>query len=74
MRLGTPFEPVMVIDNKDKATVAEADVRKLVRDARERKLAIAALVTRDESQLRQADRQRRWAQEDGVWLLRSTPA
>ena len=32
------------------------------------------LVTREESQLRQADRQRRWAQEDGIWLLRSTRA
>jgi hypothetical protein len=69
---GNALEPTMVVDNKDKATVAEADVRKLVRDARERKLAAAVLVTRDESQLRQADRQRRWSQEDGVWLLRST--
>jgi hypothetical protein len=64
----------MVIDNKEKASVTEADVRKLVRDARERKLAVAALVTRDESQLRHADRQSRWGQEDGVWLLRSTRA
>ena len=32
------------------------------------------LVTRDESQLRHADRQRRWAQEEGIWLLRSTRA
>jgi hypothetical protein len=69
---GNALEPVMVIDNKDKATVVEADVRKLVRDARERKLAVAALVAREESQLRQVDRQCRWAQEDGVWLLRST--
>ena len=71
---GNALEPSMVIDNKDKATVAEADVRKLVRDAKERKLAVAVLVTRDESQLRQADRQRRWGQEDGIWLLRSTRA
>jgi len=71
---GNALQPIMVIDNKDKATVAEADVRKLVRDARERKLPVAVLVTRDESQLRQADRQCRWAQEDGVWLLRSTRA
>ena len=69
---GNALEPTMVVDNKDKATVAEADVRKLVRDARERKLPVAVLVTRDESQLRHLDRQRRWAQEDGVWLLRST--
>ena len=71
---GNALEPGMVVDNKDKATVAEADIRKLVRDARERKLAVAVLVTREESQLRHADRQRRWAQEDGVWLLRSTRA
>jgi hypothetical protein len=71
---GNALEPIMVIDNKDKATVAEADVKKLVRDARERKLAVAVLVTREKSQLRHTDRQRRWAQEDGVWLLRSTRA
>jgi DNA repair exonuclease SbcCD ATPase subunit len=71
---GNALEPIMVIDNKDKATVAEADVKKLVRDARERKLPVAVLVTREESQLRHVDRQCRWAQEDGVWLLRSTRA
>jgi len=71
---GNALEPLMVVDNKDKAAVAEADVRKLVRDARERKLAAAALVTREESQLRHADRQRRWGQEDGIWLLRTARA
>ena len=71
---GNAIEPCMVVDNKDKATVAEADIRKLVRDARERKLPVAVLVTREESQLRQADRQCRWGQEDGIWLLRSTRA
>ncbi len=71
---GNALEPGMVVDNKDKATVAEADVRKLVRVARERKLPVAVLVTREESQLRHADRQCRWAQEDGIWLLRSTRA
>ncbi|MGA2608311.1 MAG: hypothetical protein ABSH01_12750 [Terriglobia bacterium] len=71
---GNALEPSMVVDNKDKATVAEADIRKLVRDARERKLPVAVLVTREESQLRHADRQCRWGQEDGVWLLRSTRA
>jgi hypothetical protein len=69
---GNALEPSMVVDNKDKATVAEADVKKLVRDARERKVPVAGLVTRDESQLRHVDRQCRWGQEDGVWLLRST--
>src|ERR1035438_583337 len=71
---GNALEPIMLIDNKDKATIAEADVRKLVRDARERKLPVAVLVTREESQLRLVDRQCRWAQQDGVWLLRSTRA
>ena len=71
---GNALEPIMVIDNKDKATVAEADVRKLVRDARERKLPVAVLVTREESQLRHVDRQCRWGQEDGIWLLRSPRA
>jgi hypothetical protein len=31
---GNALEPSMVVDNKDKATVAEADIRKLVRYAR----------------------------------------
>ncbi|HXH51517.1 MAG TPA: hypothetical protein VNM47_19430 [Terriglobia bacterium] len=68
---GNALEPIVLVDNKDKATVAEADIRKLVRDARKRKLPVAVLVARDESQLRHTDRQRRWAQEDGVWLLRT---
>jgi len=71
---GNALEPGMPVDNKDKAIVSEADIKKLIRDARERKLSVAVLVARDESQLRHADRQRRWAQEDGVWLLRSTRA
>ena len=71
---GNALGPSIVVDNKDKATVTEADVKKLVRDAKERKLSVAALVTRDESQLRHVDRQSRWSQEDGIWLLRSTRA
>src|SRR5208282_3411103 len=34
----------------------------------------AVLVAREESQLRQVDRQSRWAQKEGVWLLRTTRA
>jgi DNA repair exonuclease SbcCD ATPase subunit len=71
---GNALEPRMVVDNKDKATVAESDIRKLARDARERKLPVAVLVTREESQLRHVDRQCRWGQEEGIWLLRSTRA
>jgi hypothetical protein len=71
---GNALEPGMLIDNKDKAAVSESDIRKLIRDAKERKVAVAVLVARDESQLRHSDRQRRWAQEDGVWILRSSRA
>lgn len=45
-----------------------------MRDAKERKLAVAVLVARDESQLRHVDRQCRWGREDGVWLLRTVRA
>ena len=69
---GEPAEPKILIDNKDKSTIAESDIDKLVRDARERSISIAALVARDESQLRQVDRECRWSRKDGVWLLRTT--
>jgi hypothetical protein len=71
---GNALEPMILIDNKDKATVSESDIRKLVRDARKRKLPAAVLVARYESQLRHADRQRRWSPEDGIWLLRTCRA
>ena len=69
---GDPLEPRILIDNKDKSVVAESDVDKLVRDSKERAIPIAALVVREESQLRQVDRDSRWSRKDGVWLLRST--
>jgi hypothetical protein len=69
---GDPTEPKILIDNKDKSVIAESDIDKLVRDARERSIGVAALVTRDESQLRQIDRESRWSRKDGVWLLRTT--
>jgi hypothetical protein len=62
----------MVIDNKDKATVTEGDIKKLIRDAKERRIAVGIIVAREDSQLRQHDRERRWDQEDGVWILRTT--
>src|SRR5579863_1914781 len=68
-----PLEPWILVENKDKP-VCQADVRKLISDAKRRGLAVAALVTRHESQLRHADRQRRWGQQDGVWLLRTVRA
>jgi hypothetical protein len=52
--------------------VVEGDLDKLVRDARERSIPVAILVTREETQLRQLDRECRWGQKDGVWILRTT--
>jgi len=69
---GTPLEPRMLVDNKDKTVVTESDIDKLVRDAKERSTPIAALVAREETQLRQTDRDARWACKDGIWVLRTT--
>jgi hypothetical protein len=69
---GEPVDPRILIDNKDKCTIAESDIDKLVRDSNERSIPIAALVVREESQLRQADRESRWSRKDGIWLLRTT--
>ncbi len=70
---GKPLDPRILVDNKDKLILAESDLRKLIRDAKERCCPVAIIVTRDEGQLRQADRECRWAHEDGsVWILRTT--
>jgi len=71
---GAPLEPRIVVDNKDKTSVAESDIRKLIRDANERRCLVGIIVAREESQLRQHDRERRWGQFDGVWILRTTRA
>jgi hypothetical protein len=71
---GNAIEPKMVVDNKDRTTVAETDVKKLIRDCKERELMVGVIVTREDTQLRQLDRECRWGQEDGIWLLRSTRA
>jgi hypothetical protein len=71
---GAPLEPRIVVDNKDKASITESDLRKLIRDARERRCLVGVIVAREESQLRQHDRERRWDREDGVWILRTTRA
>jgi hypothetical protein len=55
-----------------KGAVAESDIRKLVRDASERHAPVGVIVTKDETQLRQTDRECRWAQQDGIWILRIT--
>lgn len=69
---GAPREPHMLIDVKDKAVIAETDILKLVRDAKERNTPIAILVARDESQLRQIDRETRFSANDSILLLRTT--
>jgi predicted nuclease with TOPRIM domain len=69
---GASVEPRMLVDNKDKAAVTEGDIAKLVRDAKERSLSVAVLVARTEEQLRQIDRECRWGEKDGVWVLRTT--
>jgi predicted nuclease with TOPRIM domain len=69
---GASVEPRMLVDNKDKAAVTEGDIAKLIRDAKERSLSVAVLVARTEEQLRQIDRECRWVEKDGVWILRTT--
>jgi len=69
---GEPVEPKILIDNKDKATIVEGDIDKLVWDARERSIPVAVLVAHTEDQLRQVDRETRWSRKDGVWILRTT--
>jgi hypothetical protein len=60
------------VDNKNKDAVTESDIRKLVRDSKERHAPVGIIVTRDETQLRQTDRECRWSQEDSIWILRTT--
>jgi hypothetical protein len=69
---GAPLEPRIIVDNKDKTTVTEGDIKKLIRDAKERRCPVGIIVAREESQLRQHDRERRWGQNEGVWILRTT--
>ena len=69
---GVPLEPRIIVDNKNKATVCEGDIKKLIRDAKERRSPVGIIVAREESQLRQLDREQRWGQQDGVWILRTT--
>lgn len=57
---------------KDKSTVTEDDLEKLIRDAGEQSTPIAALVVKEECQLRTLDKEQRWACTDGVWILRTT--
>jgi hypothetical protein len=69
---GQPLDPKLLIDNKDKSTVTEDDIEKLIRDAGEQNTPVAALIAKDECQLRTLDKEQRWACSDGVWILRTT--
>jgi len=69
---GASLEPRLLVDNKDKAAITEGDIKKLIRDAKCRNTAVAVIVAKDETQLRQVDRECRWTQEDGIWVLRTT--
>jgi hypothetical protein len=69
---GASLEPRLLVDNKDKAAITEGDIKKLIRDAKCRNTLVAVILVRDETQLRQLDRECRWAQEDGIWVLRTT--
>ena len=69
---GAPLEPRLLVDNKNKDVVTEGDITKLVRDAKERFLPVAILVARDETQLRQVDKDTRWDRKEGIWILRTT--
>jgi hypothetical protein len=69
---GAASDPRMLIDNKDKNLVTEDDVKKLIRDAKQHQIHVAALVTRDENQLRTSDREQRWSCKDGIWVLRTS--
>jgi hypothetical protein len=69
---GAALEPRLLVDNKDKAAITETDIKKMIRDAKERQAPVGVIVTKDETQLRQVDRECRWAQEEGIWMLRTT--
>jgi hypothetical protein len=69
---GAELEPRMVIDNKDKSAITAGDIKKLIHDVKERHGVVGIIVAKDENQLRQTDRESRWGQDDGVWLLRTT--
>lgn len=69
---GKCVEPRMVVDNKAKDCVTEADVEKLLRDAVEQTTVVGILVAQEETQLRQLDKEARWSSKNGVWILRTT--
>ncbi len=69
---GATLEPRMLVDCKDKTAITEPDIKKLIRDAKDRQILVGVIVAKNDTQLRQVDRECRWAQEDGTWILRTT--
>ncbi len=69
---GSPTEPRIIVDNKDKDTISEGDIEKLVRDAKEQATPVAIVLAKDETQLRQLDKDCRWSMKDNIWILKTT--
>ena len=67
---GASIEPRLLVDCKDKTNLCEADIKKLIHDAKERRVLVGVIVAKDETQLRSVDRECRWSQEGGIWILR----
>ena len=44
---GAPLEPRLLIDNKDKTAITEPDIKKLIRDAKERHAPVGVIVAKD---------------------------
>jgi hypothetical protein len=58
-----PIETLVVLslsqtveDDKDEATVSEGDIKKLIRNAKERDVPIGVIAIKDETQFRQVGR------------------
>lgn len=62
----------IVVDNKDVGRLTDKEIDKLVRDAEHHKVAMAAMVVRDELAMRQKDKDARFALVKGVTVLRTT--
>jgi predicted RNase H-like nuclease (RuvC/YqgF family) len=69
---GNPLDPRILVDNKDNEHIIEKDVDKLAADASEQGTPIAVLLTREDTQLRQTDKDHRWSNRGGIWILRTT--
>ena len=50
---GKALEPQLLVDNKDKAAITGADIKKLIRMPKERRAPVGIVIAKEESQLRQ---------------------